>query len=847
MTQILHVSNPFNPTDGLRRWETSRKLTIRKTLQMMFGKDFVEFDIPTVCQVNGKAIMRAQWGKLKLMPGDTVVFIALPGDAVTIIISVIALVVSVIAVLLMPDPKNPTQENPETVNNLRGQYNRLRLGEPIESHYGKVKTWPSYAAPPYSKYENNDQFQFSLFCLGQGSYSIEGTFFDDSPTSSFPEVEIEIIPPGQPITLFNSNVSTAAEVSNLELIGPNQEEFEILGGYAISAADIQVRKIEVDIVAPQGLYSLSAEGNMQSLSVEVLFQARKIDADGAPIGAWFTIISETMSATTNTPQRWTFAAVVTKARYEIRGQRVDETSDDTGIAESLVWESAKGYSPTDATYPGLTMIAVKARATNSLNNSTAQKFNVKMTRELPIWDGTEWSEPTATRNPVWACLDVFRSEYGGRLADEYLDLPGFLDLAEDLNTAETWFDYSFDQRLVIWEAAKMTLAVANATPLPQGSLISAVRDNAANLPAAIFNQHNIVKESLTKSLDLYTFDDFDSVEVEYIHPNTWKPETVIASLPGRTRDNPEKITLPGCTSRKRAYRWGMRFRANREKRRKSVKFRTGLEGHIPSYMDLVSVSHPTLRVGFGGLVVAYDTLTKVVTMSDAVTFLPGRAHSILFRGSDGAALGVPISCGAGETSNKVVLAVDPAEEFDFSPNQLPPFYAFGVDQLWSFKGKVVNVDPQDESTVEITLINYDSTVYDYDNSNIDELPEPVYISTPLLPIVAGARLSSATPTFTGAGQGTWNPATGAAYYRVQISIDDGASWSLLTDTTLTHVPVSLLVGPNKIRVAGVSGGGIGPWSESNSLVGLIIGEDNILNEDGSAAINEDNSAQQQES
>ncbi len=842
-SQIIHITNPFNPTDGLERCYVDGPFTIREWLTCWKGPEFTDFAIPTVCQVDGLAIMRKDWDTLEIQPGSTVVFASLPGDAVTIVIAVIALVVSIAAILLMPDPRLPGEnQEGDTVNNLRGQFNRLRLGEPIESHYGQVTAWPSYAAPPYSRYIGNDQFQYSFYCLGQGQYAIAGTFYDDTPTVAFEDVEIEIIPPGEEVTLFNSKVTTAAEVTGLEILGTNDEAYSgLLGPYVLSGPGVLVNKIEVDIVAPEGLYEMDEDdpGDMDSVTVHPFVEVQKINNDGDALSGWNRIIDEHISDTTNTPQRFTFEAEVVLGRYQIRCGRGDETSDDTGTADKLIWESAKGYSPNEATYPGKTMIAVKVKASNALNNNSAKRFNVKCTRELPKWDGTVWSDPIATRNPVWACLDVFRARYGARLTDEYIDLETFRELAADLEETEDWLDFTFDTRLVIWDAAKLCLSVCNATPLPQGSRYSVVRDVPALLPAAIFNQHNIVQGSLTKALDLFKFNDYDSVEVEYIDPNTWKPEQVIAALPGRTRDNPEQIKLPGCTSRGRAYRWGMRFRANREKRRKTVKFQTGLEGQIPSYMDLVSITHPTLKMGFAGLIVSYDSEDKLLTLSDAVAFEPGMAHSVLFRGKDGAAMGNPIGCIAGDAPNKLILATDPAEEFDFSENQLPPFYAFGVSNLWSFLGKVVNMEPGEGDTVTITLINYSRDVYKYDGATIPELPEPTYIGTPVVPIITFVTLANLNSTFDGNGTAVWSLAPGALYYRIQISHDGGASWSpdLANPISPTH-NLTLSIGANKVRVCGVSSTGHGAWVTSNTINGATVVPFSTLTESGQAELTE---------
>lgn len=850
MTQVFVVSNPFDPRDGLLRHEASDGITVRQWLEMAFGPDFIEFEQPTICQVNGRYVLREEWDALRFRDGDVVAFIALPGGVVAIVIAIIAIAIAIFAVMMVQDPRMPNSQEGETVHSLRGQTNRLRLGEPIETHYGRVRIWPSYAAPPYSRYANNDQFQFSLFCVGQGEYTLDELYIEDTLLSNFEEVEYEVIPPGESTTLFNANVFTAVEVNSIELYGPNQDAYTgAAGPFVINAAGTNIHKVEVDVVFPQGLFQTDDEGDVHSATVNYAFEVRKVDSAGAAIGGWSTVISGGVTRSTRTPQRFTFSAEVSAGRYEIRGQRVSDKSGDIKVNDSMYWEAAKGYARFDRTYPTLTLIALKARATNSLNNNTRSRFNLFATRKLPRWDidTQTWLAAANTRNPVWAALDIFRASYGARLEDEYLDLDAFAELATVADNADDKFDFTYDQRMTIWDAVKLALTLCRTVPIAQGSVITAVRDEPATLPAAVFNQHNIVAGSLTKQLQLFAFNDFDCASVEYVHPTTWKPEEVIASLPGRTQNKPERVRLPGCTSRQRAYRWGMYLRARREWQRKTVKFRTGLEGHIPSFMDLVSVTHPMLRMGYGGLILAYNSTTNEATLSDAVAFVAGQTHSLVLRDRDGSAMGAPITVVAGAAPNKVILASDPPEALYFDTDSLRPLYAFGVVDKWSFLGKVVSVQPIDEAEIEITLLNYAPRVYDFDGAELDELGEPDYVKTPVVPTVGAVFYRHLGVTYDGTGKVTWSSAPGAISYVVELSADLGASWDRVAVTGATFAAVPVVLGNNVARVAGVGVAGQGAWTESNILVGAVtlpfatLTEDATpeTDEDGTPAVDED--------
>lgn len=820
--QIVLVSNPFEPFKDLRRATGQQGQTIRDWLAFEFGDGFVEFDKPTVCQLNGEFIMRAEWDVRELQPGDVLAFVTLPGDVVTIVIAIVALVIAIVAVVMMPDPKIPNDQttSPNSVYTLRGQTNQFRPNEPVEVIYGKVRRWPTFLSRPYSEYEGNQQYQYSLFCIGQGSYEIHSTQLDDTPTGDFDEIELEICPPGVDVTLVESSVFTALEVSNIELLGPNEDLYSGFSGpFTVNEFEFPIHRLAVDVSFPQGLYSLSDKGKLESESVELLFEYREIGAGGGAIGSWETLKSVTVTRSDNTPQRITYSKNVSAGRYEVRGKRISDKPESTRKATQARWESAKGYAKSVGNFGDVTVIAMKALATNNLNDQTAKSFNCFVTRKLKTWNAVDgWGPKVATRNPIWSFCDLFRASYGAKLTTEFLDMPTLAALAVIFEDRSDWFDWIFDGPLSVWEAAQMILRVGRSVPIPQGSLITAVRDRKQTLPAAVFNQANIVKGSLSKRLNMFDFQPFDALIVEYTDPDTWKTKEVTAVLPGRSGLNPDRLKLPGCTSRNRALREGFYIQSGRELQRKTLVFQTGLEGHIPSYLDLVSVTHDTVRVGQGGMILAYNPTTKVMTLSEQVTFgSDAIVHKIAIRGDDGAILGTPITVTPGSAPNKVVLNHDPDETLDFSENRVPQLYAFGVADLWAFLGKVTGIRPVYEKTVELTVTNYVSSTHDYDDeTTVDAIPRRV-IGNKSNPSVAWVTIS-AVPEVSDRIFVDWLPVPGAISYIIQTSYDGGTTWNPAGNYAAAPVQLSVNEGTLKVRIAPYALSGNVIYTVSNSFV-----------------------------
>src|SRR4029077_14244627 len=78
---------------------------------------------------------------------------------------------------------------------------------------------------------------------------------------------------------------------------------------------------------------------------------------------------------------------------------------------------------------------------------------------------------------------------------------------------------------------------------------------------------------------------------------------VTATLPGGTTENPKDVRLIGCQDRTRAYREGLYLMGQDLYLRENITFDTGLEGHIPSYGDLIAFAHDVPQWARAGYVV----------------------------------------------------------------------------------------------------------------------------------------------------------------------------------------------------------------------------------------------------
>lgn len=819
MAHIVEICNPFNPFDVCRR-QHAGGVTIRALLHEMRGPLFVDFEKPTICQVNGEAVMRGEWSKYRIKENDIVSFVTFPGEPITILYWVYAIVLVALVVVALtqtiPKPGVPgSTPEPDPTYTLSGQRNQIRLGAPIECPYGKCRLWPSYAARPYNKFINNDQYQYQLFCLGHGRYDIDKIQIEDTLIANFQDVDYEIYEPGEEVVLFPDNVITSTEVGGIELFGANQEEYTgISGPFTANGSGTLTNKLEVDISLPAGLYiANNATGKLGPAYIAIRVEYRPIDDDGIPTGGgdWHLLEYFERTLATNTPQRYTLEKGVDPARYEVRAVRANGKNIDTNSGNVGRWDALRAFLPSTKDYGNVTLLAMRARATNNLNDRASNRLNIIATRMLRTRVDGAWTDLVPTRSPVWAFADTFQAPYGGRLADQFLDIAA-LEALDAIFVAAGWnFDFVFDQRGTCWDQAKVIARCGRAIPMLEGSRITMIRDYPKSVATAPFNHRNIVQGSFKWDIKMANIDEFDGLEVEYVDPDTFLPETVKCLVDDDAGDNCEQIRFPGCTDRTHAYREGMYMRASKLKLVENITFQTELEGQIPSYGDMILVVHDLPKWGQGGLLVDITGGNLVLTLSEPVTFGVG-THKIAFRKKNGDVVG-PLTCTVGSTPTEVILdtPLDPGNYFFDNLNELPLFF-FGKANENGTLCTIVGLTPSSDNTVEIKAVVYDGDIFAADGATAPAFPPGrVPDGPPDIPTMNCAAIQARLdPIDENRVKVSWSPAYGALRYNVQRSAD-GTTWSLAGTTIANELTIDTTPGEVlHIRIQPV-GRGAGAW------------------------------------
>ena len=146
--------------------------------------------------------------------------------------------------------------------------------------------------------------------------------------------------------------------------------------------------------------------------------------------------------------------------------------------------------------------------------------------------------------------------------------------------------------------------------------------------------------------------------------------------------------------------------ANRYRRR-IVTFTTELEGLIPSYGDLIAITHDMAQWGQGGEILKQEGLK--LTLSEPVTFKDGQEHYLALRKKDGSLTG-PYLVNQGEVSTEIILDTLPDIEISTDTDRERTHFAFGTNNKWSIFARITAIRPRSDK-VELTAVIEDSRVH----------------------------------------------------------------------------------------------------------------------------------------
>ena len=738
---------------------------------------------PLMLRVNGQWLLRAQWWR-PVLPGDVIEWVVIyqgGGNGSRMVLSLLVLAaalyfapfllgdfgvlgglglsqsavtaglvfagnVLINALVPLQQPSmGASAQSAGSVYNVQTAANQARVNQPIPVIYGRMLTFPDFAAQPYVEYANNDQFFFAVYCVGQGVYDAERLLIDDTPLAHFSDVSFEVLSPGSLPTIAQANVVTAPEVSGQTLLSGRP-----VGGFSACGPKFSAAYIGVDLLYPKGLGLADSSGNIGNISVTVRIDARYVDDFGVPVGDWFALGTETVTAATATPQRRSFKyPLVTVGRVEVRCVRIDTLNPSNSALHDVVWGGLRAYlSVTAPLASTATHMAIKIRASDQLSGLSQRKISGIWRRKVRTWSAGAWGPLVFTRNAMWARLDkLTNAVYGDGLADSRIDLQTHADLAAVLDARQDRFDILFDSKVTSIDADRTICMSARAVPFQRGGVCTVTRDQLQTLPVTAFTSRNILPGSMSIGYALATEVTADAVIVEYMDNRSWDWREVLCKAPGITTPvNAVRQRVMGITGLKHATREGLYLAAQNVYRRKFPKFDTEMQGLLPAYGSACIFAPALPGWGQAGDVCFWDLPTLTMGVSEPLTFTAGAQHFVSLVRDDGSVTGA-IAVTPGATANDMVLASAP----DFAlvlddANRERPKYVFGASGQHRTIIRVLGIrkagrGKDGAQNIEISSVAEDVRVHAVD---VSLLPGPGEIQDPVDSVATGVTSFTTT-------------------------------------------------------------------------------------------------------
>ncbi len=825
MRQAIYLRTPFN-LDDRQTIDLQPGWTVQDVLDNSFLGEEI-YRQPIIPVLNREELCQKDFDR-EIKPGDLLIFQAVPGDPISaaaawLVANWVTVAVAIGVSLLvgytlrpgLPGSAELRQGSPNY--NISTQSNKARPGQPKPRIYGTFRTYPDVDSDDYYEFDaNGDQVVYQRFSVGIGELDIDESSmrYDNTPLSSFDNVEYEIIPPGETGSFYPKEVYVASELSSLEL-----DDLLATNWFTINDVATQISRVAYDMQFP-GLYKTDDSGNLQNYNLSWRLELQEIDDDDLDVGSVISVPPQNLSASSADVIMRTYYYNVSPGRYKARWVRLTQPKDNPAkFQDRMIVMQLKGYAAEVDKITDTTRIAIIARESQDIGNQTLSKFNLKSSGKVYTWSSSEgWSdEPVVTSNPAWIMADICRASYGGNRADSRYNLPQLEALAGVYDADGVEFNGVFDTRNTVFKALQQVGTIARTQVIDQAGYYDFILDADVE-PTLDFTSREIKRGSLATKVIPITSDTPDSIRGWFFDKDQDHREvsTDVIALPGGSTDNPEDIKLFGIDNNDQAFDHVMWRLGENFYRRRQIRFEVGMVGRILKWGSTCRVS--SVRIGLegadqvGGEVESIDPVDpNVLNLSVPVD---GVSNPYIFlRRKNGTWQG-PFEVSVIAPRQVRVLETWEDDQIVFEAGFKNASFAIGTGTDFAEKVKVVKAKPTKYGTL---LEGFFDSPEPYTIANgvpvppINQLPSLQSLESQILDLQHFVTGSQSAPEV----RLRWT-SKNSRLFEVEYSVDDGATYipignANLTDHNFVHYPDPDDGTSLKYRVAGRKLFR-GPWS-----------------------------------
>lgn len=411
-------------------------------------------------------------------------------------------------------------------------------------------------------------------------------------------------------------------------------------------------EIILNFTSSSGFYKL-VNNNETAISDIVSVRIEEVDINGDTTGLYQ--LYDVPYDSNDSVRRAVFQTkriTVPYTRCVVSASRVGNRDKSEGVSnvDIITWrdlysfESVSGLNFGDVT---LAHIVTPSNSESQLIKERKQNMNV--TRLITEYQGAGVFGPAesfATDDFSQILVHTSLDPRIGRLTLDNINADGFLALSDQIKTyfnddSMVKFGYDFDDTNLTYQDTFIRICdVVNCLPYAQNGVYDAFFERLQPTSSMQITCRNKIVNSETRE---QTFErEFDGVELSYRDELTAIDEVIYLPV-DQSAINPDRISLPGCTTATQAYRYAARKFNKQKHSRVKVTFDVDEFGRniIPGKrIDSPDSTRFTQRNGvidgyrvYDGEVIEVSGLQ--VELSEPVSFLAGEDHYIVFTNNNG--------------------------------------------------------------------------------------------------------------------------------------------------------------------------------------------------------------------
>ena len=401
-------------------------------------------------------------------------------------------------------------------------------------------------------------------------------------------------------------------------------------------------------------------------------------------------------------------------KYAISFQRTDNSSD----ASVLKVEEIHAVNiRTNVVHPTDTLVRVKVRATENALGSRDRKYNALVTRQTISYNMTTQAVDYTLR-PSRSFADAVAHTWliMGEQPVSSIDLYGLYSIAESLPDERLgYFDYTFDdENDSLGDRVQAICNAASAIAYWDDGVLTFMRDQKVNHPAAVFNRANMKTDEYKITYEATLPGGYDGVQVSYVHPTTNNKthinyRVLNGAIVEQEAENPNKLEIVGFRNeyqaRERALRETKRLIYSRVKMNAKV-FEDGII-QVGSVIQMPDIYDSNQQQGYlkGRSGNAFDTSEPITFSGEMFVLVTDSLGNPTYR--------YPASPRP-DTSYGFIASVPDIDLnfWDGDEVQLPSRYLIAtVEELNSQLWTVNSIKPNTDNTVSLTVAEYSDAIY----------------------------------------------------------------------------------------------------------------------------------------